>query len=88
MYLYELGKSAQEAAAAVCEHMSQRMQKTIMVGAIIVSIKGEVGIYFSTKHMPWAYQVSDELHHGINQNEDICEKVLAVEKWINHSVAD
>ncbi|CAH1403708.1 unnamed protein product [Nezara viridula] len=69
------GKSAGEAAAATCEHMTKRLQKPIMVGAIIVSNKGEVGIYFSTKHMPWAYQVCNELHYGINQGEDICVKL-------------
>ncbi|XP_014275775.1 isoaspartyl peptidase/L-asparaginase [Halyomorpha halys] len=73
--LMKQGKSAQDAATAACDHMAKRMKKTIMVGAITVSNKGEVGIFFSTKHMPWAYQVCDELHYGINQGEDICEKI-------------
>jgi beta-aspartyl-peptidase (threonine type) len=39
-------------------------------GAITISNKGKVGIFFTSKRMAWAYAVKNEMHYGIEQNDD------------------
>lgn len=63
--------SAQQATETACKEMTERLIGT--GGAITIDAKGEVGIYWTSKRMGWAYVSKGELYSGINQNE-ICKE--------------
>ncbi|XP_018566156.1 isoaspartyl peptidase/L-asparaginase [Anoplophora glabripennis] len=67
----EHGKSAQNATTDVLEKMTERLKNT--AGAITISKEGDLGIYFTSKRMAWAYQKEDNLHYGIERNQDTTE---------------
>ncbi|KAJ8935177.1 hypothetical protein NQ318_010372 [Aromia moschata] len=68
----ERGKGVQNATKDTLEKMTQKLRNT--AGAITISKEGEVGIFFTSKRMAWAYQRENELHYGIEHNQDIVEK--------------
>lgn len=59
------------------QHGLSHMEKRIkgFGGAIAVSNKGEVGMYFSTPRMPWAYVQGGELHYGIHPGQHVVEEL-------------
>ncbi|XP_054261838.1 probable isoaspartyl peptidase/L-asparaginase GA20639 isoform X3 [Macrosteles quadrilineatus] len=67
------GKSAQEGTKDQCEGMTKRLNNT--GGAITISSRGEVGVFFTSKRMAWAYQLGDELHYGIEHGQHLVDKV-------------
>ncbi|XP_013111931.2 probable isoaspartyl peptidase/L-asparaginase GA20639 [Stomoxys calcitrans] len=67
------GMSAQDATAKVLEEMTHRFNQT--AGVISIDGKGNLGIYFTSRRMSWAYQRGEELHYGIDKDEDIVEIV-------------
>ena len=67
------GYSAQEATVKVLNEMTDRFNQT--AGVISIDPKGNLGIYFTSRRMSWAYQRGGELHFGIHQNEDNVEIV-------------
>lgn len=67
----EYGKSAQAATQTNLDKMTGRLKNT--AGAITLSPKGDVGIYFTSNRMSWAYRTKDHLHFGIEHNEDNIE---------------
>ncbi|KAK4883131.1 hypothetical protein RN001_006450 [Aquatica leii] len=64
----ETGKDAQEATSYCIKKMTERLKNT--AGAITISNKGDVGVSFSTNRMSWAYIKNNELHYGIDHNQD------------------
>lgn len=67
------GSSAQEATKLQTEAMTQRLEGT--GGAITLGKNREIGIYFTSKRMSWAYiSEPNELHYGINADERFSEK--------------
>uniref|UniRef100_A0A1A9VRR3 Uncharacterized protein n=1 Tax=Glossina austeni TaxID=7395 RepID=A0A1A9VRR3_GLOAU len=60
------GLAAQEATSKVLDEMSERFNQT--AGVISIDHQGNLGIYFTSQHMPWAYQTSNELHYGVTKN--------------------
>lgn len=63
--------SAQEATESALKEMTARLVGT--GGAITIDKKGQIGIYFTSKRMAWAYIKGNELHYGINAGEDFSE---------------
>lgn len=63
----------QDAVVAGLEYMKNRIQG--YGGAICVSNNGEVGVHFTTEHMPWAYRKGNVIHSGFRPNEDISDSV-------------
>lgn len=43
------------------------------LGAITLSKIGEIGVYFSSERMAWAYQKGNEVHYGIEHDQDEVE---------------
>lgn len=58
----EQGMDAQKATISVMENMTKRLNNT--AGAITISNKGEVGVGFTTKKMPWAYRKGNRMFYG------------------------
>lgn len=52
--------------------MTKRLNNT--GGAITLTSTGEVGVYFTSKRMAWAYQCGDELHFGIEPGQHCTQK--------------
>ncbi|KAJ8920348.1 hypothetical protein NQ315_012010 [Exocentrus adspersus] len=67
----EYGKSAQQATEGCLKKMTERLKNT--AGAITISGKGDVGIYFTTDRMSWAFRKGNELHYGVEQDQHILE---------------
>jgi len=44
-------------------------------GAITIDKTGNIGIYFTSKRMAWAYIKDDTLHYGINRGDNFFEKI-------------
>uniref|UniRef100_A0A1B6GVG4 Uncharacterized protein n=1 Tax=Cuerna arida TaxID=1464854 RepID=A0A1B6GVG4_9HEMI len=65
------GKSAQDASEDQCKEMTRRLKNG--AGAITLSHSGEVGVYFTTERMAWAYQLGDQIHYGIEQGQHLVE---------------
>lgn len=47
--------------------MTERLKNT--AGAITLSKDGDVGIYFSSKRMSWAYVIDNKIIYGIEQDQ-------------------
>lgn len=60
------GLTAQEATSKVLDEMRERFNQT--AGVISIDHQGNLGIYFTSQHMPWAYQTSNELHYGVTKS--------------------
>ncbi|XP_018322100.1 isoaspartyl peptidase/L-asparaginase-like [Agrilus planipennis] len=71
----EKGKSANTATKSRIEKLKGRLDST--AGAIAISRKGDVGVYFNACSMPWAYVRGDEIHFGVDkgQHEVECIKI-------------
>ncbi|XP_061402609.1 probable isoaspartyl peptidase/L-asparaginase GA20639 [Musca vetustissima] len=67
------GMTAQDATALVLEQMTERFNQT--AGIISIDPKGNLGIYFTSRRMSWAYQRGEELHYGVDKGEDVVEIV-------------
>ncbi|ALC39586.1 CG7860 [Drosophila busckii] len=65
--------SMQQAAQQVLQQMSARFEQT--AGIIGIDHFGQLGIYFTSKRMSWAYQRGEELHFGVDKDEDEVEIV-------------
>lgn len=63
----EKGLSPQEATTQAIDAMTNRLTET--AGAITLSNKGDIGMYFSSKMMAWCYVKSGKIHYGIKPNE-------------------
>lgn len=53
--------------------MTSRLQNT--AGAITLSKDGEVGFYFTSKRMSWAYIMNEKVYYGINHDEIFVENL-------------
>lgn len=71
--LMQSGVGPQDATEQAITKMNQKTGGD--GGAITLSNKGEVGIYFNSKRMAWAYARKRELHYGIDRNEDEIENL-------------
>ncbi|XP_017475553.1 PREDICTED: probable isoaspartyl peptidase/L-asparaginase GA20639 [Rhagoletis zephyria] len=60
--------TAKEAASQVLNDMTQRFGQT--AGVISIDKNGNLGIDFTSTRMSWAYQRGDELHYGVDKDED------------------
>ncbi|KAI4455973.1 l-asparaginase [Holotrichia oblita] len=67
------GLSLSEAIQKGLFLMDMRLHTT--GGAIALGTHGELGFYFNTKRMPWAYQVGNSIHFGIEKGEHNIEEV-------------
>lgn len=63
----------QQASERVLQQMTERFNET--AGLIAIDHRGQLGIYFTSKRMSWAYQRGAELHCGVDTNEDQLEIV-------------
>ena len=63
----------------VCEDSIQSMVSRVggYGGVIAVSMRGEVGVYFSTPAMAWAHISGQDklIHHGLYSGEHFTEKL-------------
>ncbi|EDW03150.1 probable isoaspartyl peptidase/L-asparaginase GA20639 [Drosophila grimshawi] len=66
-------QTMQQATEHVLQQMTKRFNET--AGAIAIDHRGQLGIYFTSRRMSWAYQQANELHSGIDAGEDVVEIV-------------
>lgn len=66
-----LGEDAQTATRIVLEKMTERL--TYTAGAITIDANGNVGYYFTTNKMAWAYRKGDQMHYGIRLGDNFVE---------------
>lgn len=66
-----LGEDAETATRMVLEAMTDRLEQT--AGAITIDNLGNVGLYWTSEKMAWAYRKGDEVHYGIKHGEDYVE---------------
>lgn len=66
-------KTAQLATESALKEMTERLVGT--AGAITVDATGQIGIYWNSKRMAWAYTKGRDLVYGINHNEQFVEKL-------------
>ena len=62
-------KATEEALA----YMKERTGET--GGVITVSSIGDVGFYFTSNRMAWAYVKNDQVHYGINKNDHFSDNL-------------
>jgi len=67
-----LGEDATTATRMVLEEMTARLTQT--AGAITIDPLGNVGFYWTSEKMAWAYRKGDEVHYGIRQGDDFVEQ--------------
>lgn len=67
-----LNENAETATQMVLEEMTARLSQT--AGAITIDAGGNVGFYWTSEKMAWAYQKGDEVHYGIRHGDDFMEK--------------
>lgn len=63
-----LGQVPQKAVEEACQNMTKNLEGT--GGAICLNKNGDVGVYFTSKRMAWAYQKKDVISYGINHKPD------------------
>ncbi|XP_063703262.1 probable isoaspartyl peptidase/L-asparaginase GA20639 [Culicoides brevitarsis] len=63
-----LGQAPQKACEEACRNMTKNLEGT--GGAICIDKNGEVGVYFTSNRMAWAYQKKDTITYGINHKSD------------------
>lgn len=66
-----LNETAQQATERVLLEMTERLKYT--AGAITIDNSGQLGIYFTSIKMAWAYRNGAELHSGIRLGDDFVE---------------
>lgn len=66
-----LGESGQVATAKVLTDMTERLGQT--AGAITVDNQGNLGIFWTSEKMAWAYQKGNRIHYGIRKEDDFSE---------------
>ncbi|KAG4074355.1 hypothetical protein HA402_008764 [Bradysia odoriphaga] len=66
-----LGETAEVATRAVLEAMTDRLIQT--AGAVTIDAGGNVGFFWTSEKMAWAYRKGDEVHFGIKHGEDYVE---------------
>lgn len=66
-----LGEKPQRANEIVLRDMSERL--TYKAGAITLSAKGEVGIYFTSRKMAWSYRKGNTIYSGIRPGDNYTE---------------
>lgn len=77
--LMESGIKAPNATYTAVNSMTKRLDNT--AGAITLSKDGEVGVYFSSKRMAWAYMNSPKIIYGIENGQKLEEDVkIKIEK--------
>lgn len=64
-------ETAQQATEAVLREMTTRLKYT--AGAITIDKNAQLGIYFTSIKMAWAYRKGNELHSGIRLGDDFVE---------------
>jgi len=69
----EDGFSAQEAAEEALDYMKARVGGD--GGAVVLDLRGNIGIYWNSEQMAWAYGKDGLLHTGINVGEDFVEEL-------------
>ncbi|XP_014366909.2 probable isoaspartyl peptidase/L-asparaginase GA20639 isoform X2 [Papilio machaon] len=72
--LMESGVDAETATKEAVTAMTTRLKNT--AGAITLSKDGDVGVYFSSKRMSWAYIKDEKLFYGIEQGEVLEENYV------------
>lgn len=69
-----LGESAQLATETVLNEMTERLSNGDgEAGVITIDANGELGIYWTSEKMAWAYQRGDSVHYGISRGDDFVE---------------
>lgn len=66
-----LGENAETATRMVLEAMTDRLMQT--AGAITIDAGGNVGFFWTSEKMAWAYRKGAEVHYGIKHGEDYVE---------------
>lgn len=66
-----LGEDAETATRTVLEAMTERLTET--AGAITIDAGGNVGFFWTSEKMAWAFQRGNEVHYGIKHGEDMVE---------------
>lgn len=66
-------KNAQQATEEACKEMTERIIGT--AGAITIDAKGQIGIYWTSKRMAWAYTKGKNIVYGINHNEECTDEL-------------
>lgn len=66
-----LDEDAETATRMVLEAMTDRLGQT--AGAITIDASGNIGLYWTSEKMAWAYRKGDEVHYGIKKGEDFVE---------------
>lgn len=64
-----LKEDAQTATRNSLVDMTERLTGT--AGAITIDRSGEIGIYFTSQKMAWAYQKGETVHYGIKKGDDM-----------------
>lgn len=66
-----LNEDAQTATEKVLEEMVKRLKYT--AGAITLDKKGQIGIYWTSQKMGWAYQKGDKIYSGVRKGQNFVE---------------
>lgn len=66
-----LDESAQTATQRVLQDMTSRLTQT--AGAITIDRNAQIGIYWTSEKMAWAYQRGNTIHYGIRHGDDFLE---------------
>lgn len=67
-----LGEDAETATQMVLEAMTARLTQT--AGAITIDAAGNIGYYWTSEKMAWAYRKGDEVRYGIRHGDDFVEE--------------
>lgn len=67
-----MGENAETATRKVLQDMTARLTQT--AGAITIDAAGNVGFYWTSEKMAWAFRKGDEVHYGIRHGDDFIEK--------------
>lgn len=63
--------SAQQATEEACREMTERLTGT--GGAITIDAQGDLGIFWTSKRMAWAYTKGGELVYGVDHGKEMRE---------------
>lgn len=66
-----LGEDAETATRLVLEEMTRRLTQT--AGAITIDAAGNVGYFWTSEKMAWAYRKGDEVRYGIRHGDNFFE---------------
>jgi len=66
-----------EPIQVACESSCRKMLRDLKGtgGVIGLSKDGDIGIAFTSNRMAWSYQRGNELHYGIQRNDDFVKEV-------------